>query len=291
MNKKQLPVYTIEQFQHFEEGKDFYANDLISHLRDHHFIHIPHKHDFFLVVIFTKGTGTHDIDFASYPIKAGSVFMLSPGQTHNWKLSKDIDGYVFFHSKDFFDSAYTQQQTRDFPFFASIHASPFIQLKRAKSEIVASHFKEILNEYQQDKFLKVQKIRTLIHLLYLEFSRLHSPAKETGENNRSYLQKLRKLEDLVNENYKTVKAASQYASMMNITEKHLNRICKSCLNKTTTDFITDKIVLEIKRLLVHTNYSVSQIADELGYFDNSYVTRLFKKKSAETPLAFSRKYR
>ena len=134
MDKSQLPVYKIEQFQTFEEGKDFYANDLISHLRDYHFVHVPHKHDFFLVVLFARGSGTHDIDFSSYPIKAGSVFVLSPGQTHNWKLSKGTDGYVFFHSGHFFDSAYTHQKILDFPFFASIHASPLIQLKDKKRE-------------------------------------------------------------------------------------------------------------------------------------------------------------
>ena len=78
---------------------------------------------------------------------------------------------------------------------------------------------------------------------------------------------------------------------MAMSEKHLNRISKACLNKTTTDLITDRIILEAKRELTHSNLTVREIADKLGYFDNSYFARLFKKKSGQTPIEFIKKNR
>jgi AraC family transcriptional activator of pobA len=74
--------------------------------------------------------------------------------------------------------------------------------------------------------------------------------------------------------------------MMNISERHLNRICKVCLNKTTSKIIAERIILEAKRMLVFSKNSVSQIAMELGYFENSYFSRLFKKNCGKTPLEF-----
>ena len=73
---------------------------------------------------------------------------------------------------------------------------------------------------------------------------------------------------------------------MNLSEKHLNRICKECLNKTTSDLIAERIILEAKRLLIHSKHTVTEVAAELGYNDNSYFSRFFKKNSGETPIQF-----
>lgn len=73
MAKKTLPIYNIENFRHFSNENDFYANSIKKHLADHHFTITPHKHDFFLTVLFTKGNGIHDIDFTSYKIDRKSV--------------------------------------------------------------------------------------------------------------------------------------------------------------------------------------------------------------------------
>jgi len=78
---------------------------------------------------------------------------------------------------------------------------------------------------------------------------------------------------------------------MHVSEKHLNRICKTCLDKTLSQLIIDRIVLEAKRRLAFAKSSVSQIADELGYSNNSYFIRLFKKKTGKTPVEFMQNFR
>ena len=94
--------------------------------------------------------------------------------------------------------------------------------------------------------------------------------------------------ELQDENYKLEKSPSFYADNMNITLKHLNRICREILNQTVTEIITNRVILETKRLLVNPIKSVNQIADELGFEDYSYFTRLFKKKTGITPSEFRR---
>ena len=78
---------------------------------------------------------------------------------------------------------------------------------------------------------------------------------------------------------------------MNLSEKHLNRISKECLNKTTSALIAERITLEAKRLLIHSKYTVTEVASELGYDDTSYFSRFFKKNCGETPIQFLSKYR
>jgi AraC-like DNA-binding protein len=282
--KEKLPVYKIEHFKSISQNQDFYANHFIPHITHHHFATQAHKHDFYLIVLFTKGKGNHDIDFNTYEIKPGAVFMMSPGQMHNWSLSKDIDGYVFFHTKDFYDKSYSHYGIETYPFFQSIHQTPVLYLNKDCTKILSAQFESLIKEYKENEQFKFEKIHCLINLIYIELSRHYLPEIEVA--NKSYLLKVRLLEQLIDKHFKTKKSPREYANLMNLSEKHLNRISKECLNKTTTELIAERVVLEAKRLLIHSKQNVSQIAAELGYDNNSYFSRFFKKHSEQTPNEF-----
>lgn len=72
-----------------------------GHLKSSHkHIEKPHRHDFYVTVLFTHGSGVHEIDFQSYDVQPGSLFFLSPGQIHSWELSDDTEGYIFFSHRN-----------------------------------------------------------------------------------------------------------------------------------------------------------------------------------------------
>jgi len=284
-----LPVYRIDQFLSEKGDHDFYANALPAHLRDHHFINTPHKHNFYLCILFTAGTGVHEVDFIKYRIKPGSIFFLSPGQMHNWKMSADADGFIFFHSGNFYDLHFNNRKVQDFPFFQSIYNSAVLYINKAETEQLTFLYKELLKEYLGGQFLKQALLCSLADQIYIRLARLYIPGKKAQENNR-YMAYLRKLEMLINENFKEIKSPSAYAGMMNMSGKHLNRICQVCLQKTVSEMIADRVILEAKRILVHADRTVAETALELGFPEQSYFNRLFKKNTGETPLQFVRKY-
>lgn len=285
---KSLPIYAIKDFKKFSEEDAFYANYLRQHIQNHDFTNTPHKHDFFFLVLFTSGSGTHEIDFKKYPIKPGSLFVLRPGQMHNWKVSAETDGYIFFHTRDFYDEGFTKERVQDYPFYSSRHISPLVQLKKTSFLKLKELLREITEEYYLDKSRKYQKLHSLVTLVYIELSRAYTPVIEPGKEN--YLDKLKKFEELIDRNFKDLKNPRDYASLLNISEKHLNRISQTCLKKTSTDLISERIILEAKRMLIHSRLSVTQIADALGYKDNSYFNRFFKKRTGTTPSSFMKKY-
>lgn len=289
MSNSELPVYSIEEFD--QEARDLYANTLAVHLKHHHFIKVAHKHDFYLTVLFTKGTGVHEVDFIKYPVKRGAVFFLNPGQVHNWTLSNDIDGYIFFHTKEFYDLRYQLKSIQDFPFFSSIYNTPMLSANARVLKNIIPLFREILDEHKGRRALKSSRLCSLIDLLYIDLTRVYVPKEKEPEGNTSYMQKFRKLESLIDKHFREEKSPAAYAGMMNMTTKHLNRICRSCVDKTLTDIILDRVILEAKRLLVQPGYSVVDVANAVGMFDQSYFTRLFKKSTGLTPTGFTKKYR
>lgn len=282
-----LSILHIQQFDNSDKAADFYSNTFKEHYNTHHKdIAIPHKHDFYVSILFTNGWGKHEVDFHAYPIKPGAVFLLKPGQIHHWELSEDIDGYIFFHSKSFFDLNYTNRSVNDFPFYYSSQNPPLLQLKKTQLNTIFGYFKNINEEYSRNRLLKQQKIISLTDLLYTDLSRIYLDSEPKYTEPYKNTERVKQLEQLIDTRYKEIKLASEYADMMHLSSKHLNRIVRKTLNKTTSDLITERIILEAQRLLIHSKGSLSDISFELGYEDYAYFSRFFKKKTGYTPSQF-----
>jgi AraC-like DNA-binding protein len=265
-------------------NSDLYINTFKNHLIDHSFVEEPHRHNSYVLVFFTKGSGTHEIDFDVFTIQSGSMFFLQPGQMHHWDLSDDVEGFVIFYSQEMYNLYFGQKTIGDYPFYSSVDNKPEMVFDESESEAILPYFESLILETQINQLLKQDKIMNLLDIIHIEIARKYS---ETHLHEaHSYNVKIKNFEVLLENNFKIEKAPSFYASQLHITLKHLNRICNEMLQKTTTEVITDRIILEAKRMLMDKKFTVNEIATELGYDDYSYFTRLFKKHTGMTPSFF-----
>jgi len=163
-----ISVLDISQLKFGEGQKDFYVNRIPPHIAENHSkITRPHKHNSYLTILFTKGSGRHEIDFNSYEIKPGSLFVLAPGKTHHWELSEDIDGYIFSHTANFYDLHYSHNRLHQFPFFYSIQNTPFLALDSENSKKTEHLFRKLLDEYESAKNFQQQLIISYIDIIYI----------------------------------------------------------------------------------------------------------------------------
>ena len=167
----------------------------------------------------------------------------------------------------------------------------FLMLKVKELALFIGFFKSIFEEFTLNKFMWHQKLALMVDLLYIETTRLYI---KNEQNDIHKIEKgiawFRKLEQLIDQNFLTMKKASNYANELNVSTKHLNKIVVNTIGKTTTDLIHQRILLEAKRLLTHGELTVQEIAFELGYDDSSYFSRLFKNKCGVSPSVFLNKY-
>jgi AraC-like DNA-binding protein len=285
-----IPVYDIEEFLYRAVQKTLYVNTICAHLNENRNTVKPHKQAFYSCLLITKGSGTHHLDANSCVVKPGYVFLTHPGQVHDWRFSADIDGYIIFHTKDFYDLNFTYERISQFLFFG-LSGTPLIVLSKTAYEKIEPIFQSIAGEYESERVMKFQKICSLLNVLYIELSEIYPPQKQLSNRNKNQYAQVQNLEDFIDKNYKSLKLPKQYAALMNLSQKHLNRIVKSSLNKTTSELISERVVLEAKRMLIHSTLSVTQIAIELGYLDNTYFFRIFKNKVGETPIGYMNNFK
>lgn len=283
---KKLPVYQISKFNCEANENDLYVNDFKTHLKKNDFIEHTHSHNFYLLVFFTKGSGLHVVDFTPYEIKPGTVYLLKPGQVHSWQLSDDIDGYIIFYSREIYNLYFGKKKIEDYPFFNTPENAPEIVLNSFQINKITTYFNLLSEESRQNGLMKSDKLLNLIDLIHLELSGIYMTAG--NHEMHPYHLKIKILENLITEHYKQYKLPSFYAGKMNISLKHLNRICKQVLNTTATDFIYGKILLESKRLLAIPEKTISETANELGFENHAYFTLVFKKYSGMTPQQFKK---
>lgn len=281
---KKYPIYSIQRFNCNNVNSDFYINMFKSHLIDHSFVEEPHRHNSYVLVLFTNGSGTHDIDFDSFVIQPGSMFFLQPGQIHHWSLSDDIDGFVVFYSQEMYNLYFRQKTIDAFPFYYSLGNSPEMLLDVLEIKNMERYFYKMFEEYQGNKLMKQDKIMNILDTIHIEITRKY--VDKNVLETHSYNVKIRDFNALLESNFLTEKTPSFYASQLHITLKHLNRICNEILKKTTTQVITDRIILEAKRMLMDKKRTVNEIASALGFDDYSYFVRWFKKHTAMTPKGF-----
>ncbi|WP_424989352.1 helix-turn-helix domain-containing protein [Flagellimonas sp.] len=287
-----VPVLHIQQFRESKRLNEVYVNSFLHHMElNNGLINKPHSHDFYLCVFFLEGTGVHEIDFKSYDIFPGRIFFMRPGQTHHWKFETQPEGFIFFHSRAFYDLNFLEHRLSDFPFYSSLQYPPVVEAPTEELSSLAHMFEKARLEYHGDKLLREIKILNLINGIYINLSRIYTidtNLSKLGSERYSFW--LNRLEHLIEKHFRREKLPKFYANRLNITTKHLNRVVKETTNKTTSEVISDRVVLESKRLLVHSPGNLTQIAYELEFSDSTYFSKFFKAKTGMTPMAFRKKY-
>lgn len=287
MPEKTLPIYQIPDFETEKiSSSEFYYSKLDLHLQKHLFIQKPHKHDFYILLLISAGTGTHTIDFKYYPVKPGSVFFLSPGQVHSWQLSTDTNGHILFFKGSFYSALFTQRKLMSFSFFHSNHAVPVMEIESDKVKELTFYFERIDQEITDPGWSSITQLASYTDLLLTNCYRYYLEKNLNSSASTMQLDLFQKIEVLIDSNFLENREVSFYAEQMNMSIKQLNSVTKKAVGKPISQLILERVILESKRLLINSSLTISEISSHFNLDDPSYFSRLFKRKTSFTPEEF-----
>jgi len=284
---EQLPVYSLHNFSSPERKSQQFQVEVFDANR-HFSVKYPHRHDFFEVLYLLKGFGFHVIDSNKYEIKPPCVFFMSPGQAHKLELSNDIEGYIFIFTADFYLlNRINQNSLIEFPFFYTIHQdNPPLPLENESDvRFLESLFRQSIAETRQTGDYTLEMLRSILDLILTTCAaRYRVTANMLNKGKGQML--VKRFFHLLEENHHKNLSLSDYSGMIGVTPNHLTQTVKVLTGKTSSQIIKAKQLMEIKRLLVHTNLSVSEIANQLNFDDQSYFTKFFKRETGTTPIQY-----
>ncbi len=282
-------------FFHFSFLRDInvhgvYYNSIARYLSLYPFIKKEHIHDFYTVLLFTKGNGTITVNNDRYLVQPRTICLIAPCQIHSFEGLEETEGIIFFFCQDFYVEEFSYIRLLDvFSCTSKVPeniCNPCLNLSEKSFSQVTGIIKSIEQEYE-DPASSVNSaiiIRSLLNIMLLKISELYdSRSEKSNKSNRVFIHELSSLVDsyFIKEHH-----IGFYTSAFNISEKQLNDICNDHFNCGLKKILQDRLVQEARKLLMSTELSVSEISYKLNFDDNSYFNKVFKKQTGLTPKRF-----
>ena len=240
----------------------------------------PHLHDFEEVLLVTEGSLEHYIDFKVEVVNAPAACYVPMNKMHKLVPHSNLRGWVINFKTEFITDT-------NMSFYSNFFISTNIPLTDGPCTLKFTNLCEIIRAEYRQEFADFTTIRHLaeglISMIDAERKRslpIENVAKVSQINTFSTFLKI------LEENFRRSEGVSFYASKMNMSERNLNLICKNNFQKSVSEIIETRKLVEAKNLLLHSDMSVSEIGFELGYNEKSYFTRVFHAKMGVTPSRF-----
>ncbi len=247
----------------------------------------------YIKVLFLSPGYELQVDLTEYTVEQPSLFFVSPNQRLHVRKAGLETGYFIFYNRDFYCiQIHDEEVACNGLLFNNIHNMPMVVLDNAEIPFFTYVFGQMADELGLRDTSLEEMLRTYLKQLFIKSARLWKKQnldKEFAEQNND-LEFFRKFTLLVEEHYKEKHHVSDYAELLFMAPKTITHKFKRLHLPQPNDVIKNRILLEAKRLLVHTTLTAKEVGYELGYDDPAYFSRLFLQKSGETPSAFKAKF-
>lgn len=252
-----------------------------------------HRIDFYQLIYITRGTCTHAVDFQSIQCSAGTVLMLRPAQAQQFDLKGDWDGWVIIFRPEFLLPSQKVSSVADTKLTVDLDALPdklSIDLEQSK------HLTTVMMQMHVDALMQAPTIalhnllRYQLYALLLRLQIIHGMNEPKGGRVIAHVARFQDFKQLVEKSFAKWHLVSDYVRYMGCSEKSLNRAVMQVFGSTAKSFITSRINLEAKRLLVHTAIPIGLIGYRLGFDEATNFVKFFKREVGCSPSNFRRQY-
>jgi len=265
---------------------DNLAFKIFSFEDNSHFNHLQ-RLNYYSIILITEGEGKLKADFSEYNFENGCILFFAPYQPFMIKDSEKLKGIVLNFHPDFFCIHKHQKEVAcNGVLFNNIYEPPYVSVTKEETQRFYIMIEQMRAEMQNVELAQYELLVSYLKIFLINVSRLKVSQhpeieKFTSKAKEPFI--LQNLKDAIEKHFKTKHSASDYANMLNITGKALGKLSKTHFNKTLTNLISERIIIEAKRELYLTSKPVKAIAYELGFSDEYYFSRFFKNNAEVSP--------
>lgn len=290
LNELAIPELSLE------EGSCFSVTQLTNNIPLFDIEEKPHIHNWQEIIYIKSGQGSQIIDDKRHELKPKTFYLIGQGQVHNLSIGKELDGYMIRFSEEFLPpkglhNKHTLNSTLLGNFFDTN------ELQITGPEIV--HYENLLSQllYEHAKhdevYAKTEIIQHLLLTLLTKLERrLRSLYKDQISQTKDFDSSVyHNFLLLIEEHYKYHKPIEFFTKQLGIDNRKLSCITRKASSKTPKRILNDRIMIEAKRMLHFTNFTLKEISYDLGYDDPSYFSRYFKLYTGSNPKKYRANYK
>ena len=241
-----------------------------------------HRLDFYQIIVITKGRGIHEVDFQKIAYSENTVIPVALGQVQRFTFNENMEGYAILFTPDFLIK---EDLDYSYLFDFTIFLHTINPVSSIANQAVYTLIDEMISEQQKElAFNSIEYQRNLLKnfLIQIERNKRERTDILCNDSLELFLKFRKLLEEHVNYKVRVLDLCQQ----LNISEKQLNASIKRNQNTTAKKYIEDRILLEIKRLLVYSTLSIKEIAYEIGFEDPTNFTKYFKTRMKVLPTEY-----
>ncbi len=277
----QIPKYNFKkQEEPLLEFEILPLEELIK--RKHQMAGKPHRLDFYQLIYISGGAGIHTVDFHTVPFRTGSFIPVAKDQVQQFHVDSEIKGYVILFTPDFLvrekiDFRYLY----DFILFNSQLSPVLLQCDTDTKFLIEMLAKAYFNEKE---FEQEELFRNYLKIILIRLEQ--NKRSFSAIQNESVLTLTMQFKKALDNNISYKTKVLDICEILGVNSKKLNAALKLTSNKTAKEYLDERVVLEIKRLLSYSEFSIKEIAYDIGFEDATNLTKYFKKHTSFLPQKF-----
>ena len=250
----------------------------------------PHRHDAFIQVLYlTEGHVDVQIDHVQQTLHAPCVMLIPAGHVHGFRFSQDTNGPVVTAMQKALESVAAVMM----PTLLDTIRTPRLLSLPSEMRYLDQLMPLFLALEQESHTPAEGQVAAGTSLLLALMVQIHRICKlsDTTETQTHYsisrkARQIEKFRSLIDKNFRTEHSLQVYANQVGVTVGQLSRLCREVLGKSSLQVMNDRLIQEAPRELVYTALPIKQLASELGFEDDAYFSRFFRKHMGLTPKAY-----
>ncbi|REA58541.1 AraC family transcriptional regulator [Dyadobacter luteus] len=240
----------------------------------------PGRKEFFEIVWLKNENALHTLKGGEV-MRGDWIYLIPPYRVH--QLNKaGKKGVLLSFKRDFLDEDVKEFLLDVFKIFNIQGEFSCLRLDLETAEQLAKVYEIMEEEYERENS-STTILKALLKVFLLQLVRIKEQDFTVQDINQKRVYEFMVLLEM---NYQQVRNTDFYAGKLGISSKRLNQILKEKLDKTGMQLIHDRIVLEAKRQIIHSESTIKEIAYDLGFKDRPYFSRFFKQHTGQSPEQF-----
>lgn len=249
----------------------------------------PHVHEGLLQLLYiveASEGGEALIDGRRWPIEPPCLIVVPAGAVHGFHFRSDTDGPVITAAQRPLESLVASIAPE---LLAHIRKPVVFRVdpENRFADGLRPLFEAIEREWRYAATGQLAAGMSLLAALFVQIARTsETPAAASTDARSRKAAQIEQFRRLVDQRFREERSVEIYARELGMSAGHLGRLCRDTLGMSPQDVVNARVVHEARRELVYSSLSIKQIAAVLGFQDEAYFGRFFRKHTGQRPTEF-----